>query len=71
MATLKEVNAKIKTTIGPYRLVRGRGYYYLRGLTNDAADKVAGLYSTSIYTYSLDGWAVQDVIGEIERLLKQ
>lgn len=70
--SLKKVNAAIKSKFSDVELVKGAGYFYLVGTTEEMDKKLCQLQSTSIYVYrlnelTLDQW-LDDVKGIIEKI---
>ena len=58
MTTLRQVNRALKQAGHPELLARGNGYFYFYG------GESARWYSSSIATYSLKTWSVEDVLRE-------
>lgn len=70
MTTLKNINARMQTKYPDMQLVKGSGYFYIVGKTDEADSKLSELKSTSIYTNSVNQLSLERWVLEIDFVLK-
>jgi hypothetical protein len=67
--SLKQVNKAIGEKFPGVFLVRGAGYYYIASNDDTMAEKIAGLYTSSIGVYRITQQTVEQWIKDVEYLL--
>lgn len=68
VSTVTRINRRLAKAGYGFRLVRGRGYYWLFDVEGSVA---AGMPCQSIYTYSLTPADFDYALGEVNDLLRQ
>lgn len=68
---LKNVNAAIEAKFPDVELVKGAGYFYLVGKTEEMSNKLYSIQSTSIYVYKLNELTLEQWLDDVERIIKK
>lgn len=72
MITLNQINKAITKVHPGVELVRGEGYFYIVGTTDEMSDKINMLYNTSICIHHLNQQpSIETWVNDVTRLLKQ
>ncbi len=67
---IKSLNKAIHAKYPHVKLRRGKGYYYIYSDDEATADKIAALYTTSIYVYRLNHLSMDQWMSEVDTLME-